>query len=125
MKRGFDRFASRVEEQVAQPWFFACCVTVVVLWGPSYFMMPDLDTWQLVINTFTTIVTFLLVALIQNTQDRFEDRMRWEQKAQRYALETLMRHLALRAGPDYETERLLSAILEMRNIAEGRGNDSG
>ena len=42
----------------------------MVVWAPSYFVFRDLDTWQLVINTATTIVTFLLVALLQNTQAR-------------------------------------------------------
>jgi low affinity Fe/Cu permease len=42
------------------------------VWLPSYFVFRDVDTWQLVINTATTIVTFLLVALLQNSQRRNE-----------------------------------------------------
>jgi len=44
----------------------------VVIWAPSFLVIGDLDTWQLIINTATTIVTFLLVALLQNTQARSE-----------------------------------------------------
>lgn len=68
----FDRFADWVEEWVAHPIFFTFCVLSVVIWAPSIFLFSSVDTWQLIINTFTTVVTFLLVALLQNTQQRFE-----------------------------------------------------
>jgi len=73
----FDRFADWVAERVASAWFFTCCVLLVVLWGPSIFVMPtsvpkQVDTWQLVINTATTIMSVLLVALLHNSQQRFE-----------------------------------------------------
>jgi low affinity Fe/Cu permease len=45
-------------------------VLVVVLWVPTLWVLPSVDTWQLLINTVTTIITFLLVALLQNTQSR-------------------------------------------------------
>lgn len=66
----FDRFAGAASRFVSRAPFFALCVLLVVVWAPSYFLFRDLDTWQLVINTATTIVTFLLVALLQNTQAR-------------------------------------------------------
>lgn len=66
----FDRFAGRASRFASRPWFFALCVLLVLIWAPSYFLIGDLDTWQLIINTATTIVTFLLVALLQNTQTR-------------------------------------------------------
>jgi low affinity Fe/Cu permease len=44
-----------------------------VIWAPSYFLFRSVDTWQLIINTVTTIVTFLLVALLQNTQMRSDE----------------------------------------------------
>lgn len=66
----FDRLATAVSDLVARAWFFSLCALIVVLWFPSFFLFGNIDTWQLVINTFTTIVTFLLVALLQNTQRR-------------------------------------------------------
>jgi len=66
----FDRFATAVAGWVARGWFFAACVALVVAWGPTILLVRDIDTWQLLINTPTTIITFLLVALIQNTQAR-------------------------------------------------------
>lgn len=68
----FDKFADKAEKFVGHAWFFGACVVVILIWMPSYFVVGGLDTWQLIINTFTTIVTFLLVALLQNTQERFE-----------------------------------------------------
>lgn len=66
----FDRFATIVAEMVSRAWFFILCVLVVLIWAPSYFVLRDMNTYQLIINTTTTIVTFLLVALFQNTQSR-------------------------------------------------------
>jgi low affinity Fe/Cu permease len=73
----FDKFADWVADAVAHAGFFIFCALLVILWAPSIFIMPkhvppEIDTWQLVINTTTTIITFLLVALLHNTQHRFE-----------------------------------------------------
>lgn len=68
----FDRFAGRAAIFASKAWFFAICLILVIVWAPSYFLIGNLDTWQLIINTATTIVTFLLVALLQNTQSRGE-----------------------------------------------------
>ncbi len=67
-KKGyFDRFAQRSAELVSKAPFFTFCVLLVVVWAPTI-VLVDFDTWQLLINTPTTIITFLLVALLQNTQ---------------------------------------------------------
>ena len=66
----FDRFARGAANFFSRPWFFALCVLLVLIWAPSFFVIESVDTWQLIINTATTIVTFLMVALLQNTQTR-------------------------------------------------------
>lgn len=66
----FDRFASACSRFVSQAPFFAICVAIVIIWVPSYLIFRDVETWQLIINTATTIVTFLLVALLQNGERR-------------------------------------------------------
>jgi len=66
----FTDFASWVARATGKPWTFAACVLVVLLWAASGPFFGFSDTWQLVINTGTTIVTFLMVFLIQNTQNR-------------------------------------------------------
>ncbi len=67
---GFDRFADMASRVASRAWFFAFCVLLVVIWAPSILILKDVDTWQLIINTVTTIVTFLMVALLQNSQTR-------------------------------------------------------
>ena len=70
MNELFHRLAHRVAHIVGSPWAFVLAVIVVALWlvtGPVFHYS---DSWQLVINTGTTIVTFLIVFLIQNTQNR-------------------------------------------------------
>lgn len=71
--RLFDRLADRAERVVSRAWFFSACVLLIVLWAPLIVWL-DVNTWQLIINTITTCVTFLLLALLTNTQRRFEER---------------------------------------------------
>jgi low affinity Fe/Cu permease len=66
----FSRFASKTAQLVGHPFMFLFAVVVLILWGISGPLFHFSDTWQLIINTGTTIVTFLVVFLIQNTQNR-------------------------------------------------------
>ena len=66
----FDRLARWVERQVGSPISFLVATAVVLIWAVSGPFFGWTDTWQLVINTGTTIVTFLMVFLIQSTQSR-------------------------------------------------------
>jgi low affinity Fe/Cu permease len=66
----FSRFASRTAQLVGHPYMFLAAVLVIVIWALSGHVFHYSDTWQLIINTGTTIVTFLVVFLIQNTQNR-------------------------------------------------------
>lgn len=68
--RLFPRFAEAVARWSGRPMAFVLAVLVVVAWAVTGPMFHFGDTWQLVINTGTTIVTFLMVFLIQNTQNR-------------------------------------------------------
>ncbi len=66
----FDRVARWTEHQVGQPAAFALALLTVALWAATGPLFGWSDTWQLVINTGTTIVTFLMVFVIQSTQNR-------------------------------------------------------
>lgn len=70
MRDAFDRFSSRIARIVGSYWAFVVACAVIVIWAVSGFGFGFTDTWQLVINTGTTIVTFLMVFLIQATQNR-------------------------------------------------------
>ncbi len=76
----FDRFAEAASEFASHAAFFIGCVLLVVIWAPSYAVIGNLNTWQLIINTATTIVTFLLVALLQNSQRRNESAFNQKQQ---------------------------------------------
>jgi low affinity Fe/Cu permease len=69
-KSAFTRFANRVASAAGQPLTFVLACLVIVAWGLSGPIFGFSDTWQLVINTGTTIITFLMVFVIQNTQNR-------------------------------------------------------
>lgn len=90
----FDRLASAAANLVARAWFFCACTLIVILWAPSYLLFHDVNTWQLIINTLTTIITFLLVALLQNTQFRADRAVQQKLNAVVEALADLMEGLA-------------------------------
>ena len=69
-KEWFRRFSHRTAELVGTPGAFCLALLAIVLWIASGPVFHFSDTWQLVINTATTIVTFLMVFLIQNSQNR-------------------------------------------------------
>lgn len=112
----FDRVAGGASRMVSRAWFFAGCALLVLVWAPSYFLFGDVDTWQLVINTATTIVTFLLVALLQNAQQRADQATQHKLNALAQGVSELLGHAALLAGDreDFpEGARLLHARREL------------
>jgi len=70
MVRLFTNIASRIAAFAGQPVAFIIALALMILWGASGPFFHYSDTWQLVVNTSTTIVTFLMVFLIQNSQNR-------------------------------------------------------
>jgi low affinity Fe/Cu permease len=66
----FSEIANVTSHQVGRPWVFALALGTVMIWASTGPYFDFSDTWQLIINTGTTIVTFLMVFLIQNAQNR-------------------------------------------------------
>jgi low affinity Fe/Cu permease len=66
----FTRFTSAVARAMGHAWIFAAALAILLLWALSGPLLGFSDTWQLIINTSTTIITFLMVFIIQNTQKR-------------------------------------------------------
>src|SRR4051812_39007270 len=66
----FEAIAERIAKAAGHPIAFVCCGLLILFWGASGPVFHFSDTWQLVINTGTTIVTFLMVFLLQNSQNR-------------------------------------------------------
>lgn len=69
-KSFFTRFAHKISAGAGRPITFAAACLIIVIWAVTGPLFGYSDTWQLVINTGTTIITFLMVFLIQNTQNR-------------------------------------------------------
>jgi low affinity Fe/Cu permease len=104
----FDRFAGAASTFISKPWFFALCVLLVLVWGPSFFVIGSVDTWQLIINTATTIVTFLMVALLQNAQTRADEATQDKLNAIADGLADLMQSLAR------DDQKLATDLRELR-----------
>jgi low affinity Fe/Cu permease len=105
MRELFRSFAQHASLAVGSPWAFVVAVSVVAVWAASGPVYGYSDTWQLVINTGTTIVTFLMVFLIQNTQNR-------DAKAIHLKLDELIRSGTHARNELVELELLSDAELE-------------
>lgn len=103
----FDRFAGWAAVVASRAAFFVFCVGLVLVWAPSFFVFGSVDTWQLVINTATTIVTFLMVALLQNSQHRADKAVQRKLNAIAAALDTVLRTV----DPDDESGQELQAAI--------------
>jgi low affinity Fe/Cu permease len=86
MRRFFNWFATKTSTAAGQPITFVIAVAIILVWAITGPMFHYSDTWQLIINTGTTIVTFLMVFLIQNSQNR-------ESKAVQLKLDEIIRAL--------------------------------
>jgi hypothetical protein len=107
----FDRFAGWSAKVVSRAAFFAFCVVLVIVWAPTIFVLHDVDTWQLIINTITTIITFLMVALLQNTQTRSDQALQHKLNALADGLADLMAYLE----SDGEARDLQRDLIELRS----------
>jgi len=112
----FDRLASHTATLVSRAWFFTLCVLMVLTWFPTLFLMP-IDSSQLIINTTTTIITFLLVALLENTSHRADAALQRKLNAIAGALVDLLEEFD---GTDADITQLEAAVgLELRENTSG------
>jgi hypothetical protein len=107
----FDRFAGWAARVAGRAWFFAFCVLLILVWIPSYGLIGEVDTWQLIINTATTIITFLMVALLQNSQTRSDQALQHKLNAIADGLAGLMKHIV---DPG-DSSRLRQDLEELRD----------
>ena len=104
---GFEKFANSVAVYTGRPLTFLIATAIVILWAVSGPIFHYSDTWQLVINTGTTIITFLMVFLIQHTQNR--DTMALQLKLDELILATKRARNDI-AGVEEETEEKLESL---------------
>jgi low affinity Fe/Cu permease len=111
----FRRFAHRVAVAVGAPWAFGLSLGVVVAWAVSGPIFGFSDSWQLTINTGTTIVTFLMVFVIQNTQNRETQAIQLKLDELLRAVEAARTELVdLEDLPDEELLNLQRQFAELR-----------
>jgi low affinity Fe/Cu permease len=107
----FDRFAGLAAHVASRAVFFLFCVLLVVVWFPSIVLIRNVDTWQLIINTATTIITFLMVALLQNSQTRSDQAVQHKLNAIADGLAGLMEATEVRGA---KAKRLEEEMKELR-----------
>jgi low affinity Fe/Cu permease len=122
MKKSFQSAAQAVSHATGTPWAFIAAFGVVLLWAATGPMFNFSDTWQLVINTGTTIVTFLMVFLIQNTQNR--DTVALHAKLDELIIKIEGADNALVNAEEMEDDELEAVIRHEKELA-AEGQDSG
>jgi len=121
--RAFASFAGDVSKIAGRPYVFILCVLLVAIWallGPAAHFS---DTWQLIINTSTTIITFLMVFLIQNTQNRDNAALQAKLDELIRAGDSENRFIGIEHLSDDELEEILEEVEQYaeRLHAERRG----
>jgi low affinity Fe/Cu permease len=102
-QRGFfDRFAEASSHFVSTGAFFGISVVLVLLWFPTVFLISSVDTWQLVLNTAVSVLAFLLVALLQNSERRNDLAAHRKLDAIATGLAELMQHEVDPAAADLQ-----------------------
>lgn len=114
----FTRFTTKVAKVLGHAWVFGAAVVVLIAWAFTGPLLGFSDTWQLVINTGTTIVTFLMVFIIQNTQNR-------DSAALHLKLDAVMRELRITNAKLYQAEEEGEKELDeqRRHMEEQAGAD--
>jgi len=105
-------------EVVSQGIFFTAAVIVVLLWLPTILFISSIDTWQLVINTLTSVLAFLLIALLQNSERRYDDALHRKIDTIAAGLADLMERIDERDGEELreDVERLRESVKLERRI---------
>jgi low affinity Fe/Cu permease len=117
----FARFARWVERQVGRSTTFVLAIAVVFLWAASGPFFGWSDTWQLVINTGTTIITFLMVFVIQNTQTRDTQAMQLKLDELIRVNETARNSLIdLEEMSDADVERMKAAFAALKSLGAAK-----
>jgi low affinity Fe/Cu permease len=91
-RSGFDRFAEAAASFVSRGFFFTAALLLVVVWVPTILLFHSVDTWQLVISTLTSVCAFLLIALLQNSERRYDEALHHKLDAVAAGLADLMEY---------------------------------
>ncbi|HWW63695.1 MAG TPA: low affinity iron permease family protein [Sphingomonadaceae bacterium] len=118
MDRIFSSWANRIAGWAGQPLAFILAACTVLLWAASGWLFHYSDTWQLVINTSTTIVTFLMVFLIKNAQNRDAAALQAKLDELIRATETARNHFI---GIEHMTDREVELIRQALEKEYGDG----
>ena len=126
MDRLFTLFAGRIASIVGQPAAFVAAFLIILFWAASGPLFGFSDTWQLVINTGTTIVTFLMVFLIQNSQNRDAAAMQAKLDELLRALkDARIQFIGIEHLTDHQIEDLRAALEREAGRDDGKTSTAG
>jgi low affinity Fe/Cu permease len=119
----FTLCATRIATAAGQPFTFTLAITIIIIWAITGPMFHYSDTWQLIINTGTTIVTFLMVFLIQNSQNRDAAAMQAKLDEMLRAIETAREQfIGIEHLTDKQIEEIRARLEREVGREEGKGS---
>jgi len=126
LKDRFQVFARNTSEAMGSPWAFVTALLVVVVWGLTGPLFGYSDTWQLVINTGTTIITFIMVFLIQSSQNHDARAMHLKLDELLHAVSSARDELVdLEKLSEAELDNLAAQFAAIRKKAKTAGDGAG
>lgn len=120
MRERFNHISQHIARLMGSPWAFMIAMVGTIVWATTGPLFAFSDTWQLVINTGTTVVTFLMVFLIQNTQNRDSRAIHLKLDELLRAVQEARTHLIdLEDLPEEELERLHAEFMALGKAPTG------
>ena len=121
LTQAFTKFANAVSRMTGRAWTFVICIVLVAAWAATGPIFHYSDTWQLVINTSTTIITFLMVFLIQNTQNRDGAAIQAKLDELIRISEAENRYIGIEKLTDTQLEGILEEVEQHADVIEDAG----
>jgi low affinity Fe/Cu permease len=124
MRAAFDRLSDRVTHVMGSPWALFVAVGIILVWLATGPLFGFSDTWQLIINTGTTIVTFLMVFVIQSSQNRHAKAVHLKLDELIAALEKADNStMGAELESEEEQDRQIESLRKLSDVTHQRAND--
>ena len=123
MREHFRKFSAWASSVTGSVWAFSIALFVIAVWATTGPVFGFSDTWQLIVNTGTTVITFLMVFLIQSTQNR--DNTALHAKLDELIVHTVGAHNKLVAAEEFSDDQLEALKEHFVEVAGNGGTDDG
>lgn len=116
LTKRFEKISGKVNDVVGSPYWFIFSLTLIILWIPSGFLLGWGEIWHLLINTTTTILTFLMMSLLHSSQSKWEERMEKLQQKETSKIRTIEKNTKKIAYDQGQSVEKIDKVEEVETI---------